>query len=73
MQVSQRVLCSFLVQGLSLTLSQSVRNCNWDAQQLEQYMQAQPGAACSYSELWARIKLLLARAVSAMPQVCSSL
>ena len=55
--------------GLPVTLSQSVRNCNWDAQQLQQYMQAHPGAACSYSELWARIKLLLARAVSAMPQV----
>ena len=54
---------------MPLTLQQSVRNCNWDAQQLQQYMEAQQGVPCSYSELWASIKLLLARAVSALPQV----
>ena len=59
-------LCSSM-----LILQQSVRNCNWDAQQLQQYIDSHYAAVCSYSDLWARIKLLLARAVSALPQVCS--
>lgn len=54
---------------MSIMSAQSVRNCNWDAQQLQQHMDSDRAAPCSYSELWARIKLLLARTVSALPQV----
>lgn len=55
--------------NVSIMTAQSVRNCNWDAQQLQQHMDSHRAAPCSYSELWARIKLLLARTVSALPQV----
>ena len=52
---------------------QSVRNGNWDSQQLQQHMDSTDAMPCSYSSLWARIKTLLARTVSALPQVASPL
>ncbi len=48
---------------------QSVRNCNWDSQQLQQHVDAHAAMPCSYSQLWASIKMLLARTVAALPQV----